>query len=110
MLPRLLFDRSTRSYNTFDLLNTTVHSWKMLAELQARPLLYSSLVLLEWCTWFPMGQERAAADRLCELGLTNMGNFFENGVLRSWEQVRTEGDKHDVLTQFHYYRARHLLW
>ncbi|KAJ1160307.1 hypothetical protein NDU88_000809 [Pleurodeles waltl] len=67
-----------------DPVGATRYLLRNLVDMQQAPLLDSPRLPLEWCGWFPMGQERAMLESLNGLGIRHMGDFFKDKVLRDW--------------------------
>ena len=106
-LTSLLCKSPTRLYNKFDSLNSAVYSFRRLTRMPGEQLLYSPLLQVERCTWFTLGQETAALRAFHSLGIRTMGDFFQDGAVKQWEQVLDNMETPSALLHFHYFRARH---
>lgn len=81
-LPRILFGNPARCHGVLDSLNVTAYAWKRILDYYAGSLLYSPYMKVEWCTWLKISQEKGVVKVLQTLGITEIGDLFENGVMR----------------------------
>ncbi|KAJ1117494.1 hypothetical protein NDU88_005694 [Pleurodeles waltl] len=104
-----MFTRPVQRYNVLDSLNMTAHCWQSPGMAGWITSIYLPHVSLDRCLWFPLGEEHWAVVALWAIGLWTLGNFFCDGVMCKLDQVRDRNNNPSVVTQFHYYKAHHVM-